>query len=211
MNRDRRFDRPDEWRRTIAARICAGLEDYEDADHVPISIIESATVAAVHGATAPLFVTRLILPSHLLKIAREHYGSRKWALCLKFCNDALTMGDRLTEEGRIEACRLKGLSAVRVSDDAEFERATDGLGRLKHLRSARRNTQFLKGFRCRLRGRLDDAEAHFLKAWDAGRDNQSTNREIASLYCRQGRYNEAETYARVALKRDQTNPTSSTS
>ncbi len=116
------------------------------------------------------------------------------------------MSDRLTDEGKVETFRLLGLSSVRISNEKEYRRAVEGLSEFDKVRSAKRSFHFIQGFRARIRGRLDEAEEHFLKAYSFGRDNQSTNRELASLYCKQKLYVEAERYARAALALQPTNP-----
>src|SRR5262249_26981072 len=71
---------------------------------------------------------------------------------------------------------------------------------------AKRHAFFVEGFYLRRLDRLDEAEAKFLECWKLSRDNQSVNRELAQLYCRQKQYNEAEAYARAAYATGPTNP-----
>ncbi|WP_162150812.1 MULTISPECIES: tetratricopeptide repeat protein [Methylosinus] len=72
-------------------------------------------------------------------------------------------------------------------------------------RTAQRNCLFLEGFDLRNRRRLDEAESKFLKAYALSSGNVHINRELAALYCKQRRYNEAEGYARAAYKQFPTN------
>src|SRR5262249_35241968 len=78
-------------------------------------------------------------------------------------------------------------------------RATD-------TRTARRNALFLEGFNLRLKKDFDKAEEKFIACWNLGRDDQSVNRELASLLSKQRRYSEAEGYARSAYRIAPTNP-----
>ena len=73
IRRDKRFDRSDKWRQAIGLAICNSLADYKSDEHVPISLIERAVVASIRGTAAPKSISLLILPSHLLTIARDHY------------------------------------------------------------------------------------------------------------------------------------------
>ncbi len=67
-------------------------------------------------------------------------------------------------------------------------------------------TFFLEGFSFRLKGDLDAAEEKFLLAWKLARNNESINRELASLYCKERRFSDAEVHARAAYKIAPTNP-----
>jgi tetratricopeptide (TPR) repeat protein len=185
--------------------MCAALEDYSDSDHVPVAILQSATLAAAQGSKAPNYLSVLILPSHYLKIARDMYDNDKRDVCLEFAKKAFEMRDRLTEDAQVEALRLWGLAAIRISDDKSYRNAAEELSKLTS-KSAKRIGHFLEGFRLRLRGRLDDAEQHFLSAWNLSRTNQSINRELASLYCKQKRYSDAERHARSAYTSQPVNP-----
>jgi tetratricopeptide (TPR) repeat protein len=203
--RDKRFIKPQSWRQSIGAAICDAISDYQDDDHVPVAIIESATFAAAHGARAPALIANMILPSHLLRIARDHYDRARRSLCMEFCSRAYQMKDRLTVDAQVEVLRLWGLSAVRSNDVAAYNKITELFSGYS-TKVSRRVSYFLQGFYLRVNNRIDEAEKFFLKAWDLGKQNESINRELASLYCKQKRYNEAEMYARAAYEIAPTNP-----
>ena len=202
VKRDRRFDKKDKWKKEIAEAISAAIAEYKNDEQMPITLLESANAAAFRGATVPAFVSNLILPSHLLTIARDCYDRRKWAACLDFCNQALAMGSRLTTDGQVEALRLSGLSNVRLGRDVKA--IIQSLGTYT-TRSARRNRFFIEGFDLRNRRRLDEAEKKFLEAYALSPRNVHVNRELAALYCKQRRYDEAVSYARAAYRAAPTN------
>ena len=113
VRRDSRFEKTDEWRQSIGAKICDVIKDYQDDDSISVPILETATVAAARGAAAaPAFLSQLILPSHLLRIARDFYDKRKWGLCIEFCQRAFSMKDRLPQDAQVEVLRLWGLSTI---------------------------------------------------------------------------------------------------
>ena len=189
------FTRDEDWHRNIAQRICDVLQDYKDDDHIPLSIIESATIAQARGAAAPAYLKSLILPSHLLVIARDLYDRQLRPQCIQFCQRAFEMKGRMTSDAQVETLRLWGLSAARSNDESEFLRVVELLKEHDYP-TARRVRLFLEGFFARLRGRLDTAETRFKEAWDIAPKNSHINRELANLFCRQRRYDEAEQYAR---------------
>lgn len=205
LRRDNRFAKADDWKRHIGSTICEVIKDYKDDDFVTVPILETATVAAARSTTAPAFLSNLILPSHLLRIARDFYDKGKRKLCMEFCDRAFAMKRRLPVDAQVEVLRLWGLSAVRLNESESYRKVVQELGAYS-TSAARRVALFLEGFYWRVRGDLDRAEEKYRAAWRLAPDNQSVNRELASLYCRQRRYSDAEEHARAAYKIAPTNP-----
>ncbi len=203
--KDKRFERPVSWKKEIGAKICEAVSDYRDDDHIPLSIIESATIAAAQGASAPFFISALILPSHLLRVGRDHYDRRRWARAIEFCERALEGKDRLPEDAQIEALRIIALASTRIDGADLYSGAIERL-RGYHTPYARRAAFFAQGFHARSNNRLDDAERMFKEAWKLAKRNESVNRELASIYCKQRRFAEAEPYARAAYELAPTSP-----
>jgi tetratricopeptide (TPR) repeat protein len=115
------------------------------------------------------------------------------------------MRDRLPSDEQVEVLRLWGLSAIKLGDQKVFTKVITQLGRYR-TQSAARVQKLLQGFPYRIRGDLDHAEEKFLEAWKLAPRNQSINRELASLYCKQRRYSDAESHARAAYETAPTNP-----
>lgn len=203
--RDRRFMHDDAWHSRVAQVICDVIQEYTEDDGVPLGLLEAATIAQVRGGAAPAYLKSLVLPSHLLMIAREHYDAQLRPQCIEFCKRAYDMKGRMTSDAQVETLRLWGLSAARSNDPKEYNFV---IGELKTFNypTAARNGLFLEGFIARIRGQLDIAEKKFKDAWDIAPKNAHINRELASLYCRQRRYSEAEQYARSTYEIQKTNP-----
>jgi tetratricopeptide (TPR) repeat protein len=207
VRRDERFEKTDQWKQTIGSSICDAIKDYKDDDFVSVPILESGTIAAAKGATAPPYLSSLVLPSHLLRIARDFYDGGRRKDCIEFCERAYGMRQRLPEDAQIEALRLWGLSAVRRGREySDVFNKVLGLIRCHTSRTARRVAHFIEGFKHRLAAEWDAAEEQYLKAYALSPSNASINRELASLYCKQRRYAEAEQYARAAYRISPTNP-----
>ena len=206
IRRDKRFTRAPKWFASLNTIICQIADEYKNDEAVRIPVLESAVIAAAAlGDRAPSYLSALILPSHLLRIARDCYDRKRWRDCLDFCKRAFLLQRRMTTEGQIELLRLWGLSAIRLSEQNELHFVNLELA--KHAsRVAERVSHFLKGFDARVRGYLDEAEKRFTLAWRISPNNQHVNRELASLYCKQRRYTEAEAHARSAYKLAPTNP-----
>jgi tetratricopeptide (TPR) repeat protein len=205
VRRDDRFARSNEWKQRIGKAICDSISEYKDGDDVPVAILDSGALAAARGATAPPFLANLILPSHLLRIVRDHYDAGRRGQCIEFCERAWAAKTRLPPEAQLEVLRLWGLSAVRVADEDAFNGVMASL-KAANGRTAERIALFLEGFSYRVHKRADEAERKFLAAWRLAPDNQSINRELASLLAKQRRYDEAERFARRAYDQAPTNP-----
>jgi hypothetical protein len=205
VRRDNRFERGDAWKQNIGQVICNLISDYTNEDRVPVSIVETATLAAARSKTPPAFLSNLILPSHLLKLARETYDAGKRSLCIDLCARVFDMRNRLPTDAHIEVLRLWGLSAVRTGNLELFKEILSKI-EMYQTPIARRTALFLEGFYFRLKGDLDAAEDKFVAAWSMAKSNQSLNRELASLYCKQRRCANAEAHARAAYEIAPTNP-----
>ena len=205
VRRDQRFHRDNGWKQRVGKLICDLVESYKGDDQIPLSIIESGTVAAARAPSPPPFLSLLVLPSHLLRIARENYDAKRWQMCVEFCRRAFAMRGRLLPEGQVELLRLWGLSAIRLGDEQSYLQTIDELRRFSG-KFASRIVYFLEGFNARLKLQFDVAEEKFLQAWRLSRANESINRELASLYCKERRYADAEIHARAAYEIAPTNP-----
>lgn len=205
VTKDARFERPLAWKKAVGAKICDIVSQYEDDDHLPLSIIESATIAAAQGTSAPAFISSLIMPSHVLRIGRDHYDRRRWVRAIEFSERAFEGRDRLPTDAQIEALRIIALAASRIDRSDLYGSALDRLAQYT-TNYARRVAYFVQGFHARNNNDLDGAEAMYKSAWNLARKNESINRELANIYCKQKRYNEAEPYARAAFAISPTSP-----
>lgn len=205
LRRDKRFATTSEWKKALNTSICEAIKNYQNDDNLPVFIIESATIAAAKGGDAPSLVVNMILPSHLLRIARDYYDNGKHRLCMEFCKRAYDMKYRLTLDAQVEVLRLWALSSIRTSDTKMYHETVEKLTQCTG-RVAKRVALFIEGFFYRSHNKLEEAEEKYLDAWKLDNRNLSINRELASLYCKQGRYNEAEGHARAVYQIAPTNP-----
>lgn len=194
-------------RKAVGTRLLVLLSETEEFDHVSLSLINAATLAAVKSGKPPEspILARYLLPSHLLTIAREEYDNSNHLSAIRLCSEALKNKERLTEDAQIEAYRLLSIALLRVGDRAAFQAALVEL-RKYHGKVPRRNEHFLRGFQARLDGSMDEAEKQFRMAYQFGGQNFSVLRELAHILALQYRYSEAEKYARAAYVIAPTNP-----
>lgn len=198
----------DKWRKEVAHKMAEFAKELKGEDEISLAVLDASIIAAfkIDPAGASLrWAIEFILPSHLLRAARDAYDNRNHALAVDFCKEALKKSNMMTIEAQIEANRLLGISQARLGHEREFWNTVKSLEQYSSI-IAKRNVHFLRGFWFRRNGRLDQAESEFLQANKLHPDNFHVVRELATVLAHQGRYPEAEVYARAALKIAPTNP-----
>ena len=195
---DKRFQRTDRFRKSLALQIMKMVDDYTTDESIPVALLESAATASIISDKDHPQVSMFILPSYYVALAGDAYHDDRRKECLELAKKAHEFRSRLSVDGCIEALRLWGLSAIRLDKADELDSAIRLLDQYRSHKIARRNIAFLKGFQLRLKKRYDEAEAEFLKAFRLSPKNASINRELANLYRHQKDYDSAETYARPA-------------
>ena len=168
--------------------------------------MEAAALASIISGKSQKLVSRYVLPSYYLTLAQRAYYYDHYPQAIELCKRAWDRKDHLSVEGRIETLRLWGISAARLGDEVGLKFALAELEVFRAKRIARRHSFFLKGFSERLRRRFDEAEQHFLSAYNLAPKNVSINRELANLYRHQRNFVEGEGYARAAHQNFPTNP-----
>lgn len=207
VTRDKRFFRDHTARIATALKIIEFINEYKDDQKASLSLIEIGVRAEiVSGGKSPSMVSRLILPSYLITMARRAYDALELPEAIEYGLRAWNDRESLSDEGKIEILRILGLSYARQGNEQRLEAVVNDLAKFKSKRIAKRNLYFLQGFYKRLQKRLDEAERFFLKAHEISADNISINRELANLYRLRGEYVEGEQYARKAYAKHPTNP-----
>ncbi len=186
-------------RRSVAQKILKRATELKSDEIVPLSTIDAGVLASFRDEKQPpSWLAKMVLPFHLLRIAKELYDDKKYPMAAEFCQKALSQGGSLTIDAQVEALRLRGMSLARLGGvNQEF---WDNIECLRHVRtrSASRNVHFIQGFRFRLEGRADAAEKEFRSAYSYDNRNFHVLGELAQVLAAQERYDEAELYAREA-------------
>jgi tetratricopeptide (TPR) repeat protein len=198
----------DSFLKSSRAALVERLNTYRDSVSVSFSVIELGVLASLRsGATLPnVFDQRAILASQYLRVAREMYDQANYSLAGQLCGLAIEKRDTLTIDAQIECFRLYGMSLIRQS---KFDEISTCLAELEKYReqSAKRHSEFLRGFRSRWEGKPDAAERHYKSAYAlGGQRNFHILRELAHVLTLQDRYQDAEIYARRALEIAPRNP-----
>jgi tetratricopeptide (TPR) repeat protein len=201
VDRDRRFELSGRERREVLKAVSEELTVKIETDAVSVSLVDAAIIATLDGGgEVPAIFDALLLPSHLVLLARRRYDQGRFEECISFTVTALDGANRLSPAGKIEACRLLCLAAARRNEQSDFEKGIKILRSNANDRWARSNLNFLTGFNARMRGRLPEAEQLFRKAYEDSPGNFSAAHEIASICLVRGNIEDAELFARKAFE-----------
>lgn len=207
VERDKRVNISSDVRTAAFSAIAKSLEFRIEEGGATIALIDSAVMAAIEAnADNSAFVTAFLLPSHYVWLAKRNYDQRNFKECISLAKLALKGAGRLASSAFVAACRYMCLAAARLGEGQVFD---DGIARLAsaaHDDWARSNVAFLRGFNLRMHGNLPQAETEFRESYRVGKGNTSAAREIAAICLVRGNLEEAEKFAREALRYAPTNP-----
>jgi tetratricopeptide (TPR) repeat protein len=206
VERDSRFELPSHKEASILSVISEELTAKQDTDEISASMIDAAILATLQqgGELPPLFAA-LLLPSHLVWLARRRYNKKRLEECIQLARSALASVGRLSPAGKVEACRVLCLAAARRDQQDDFNVGIKALRADATDAWLRSNVNFLLGFNARMRGRFPEAEGLFRSAYEDSPGNFSAAHEIASICLARGNLGDAESFARQAFESAQDN------
>ncbi|HCL3834061.1 TIR domain-containing protein [Pseudomonas aeruginosa] len=151
-------------------------------------------------------ISKPLLAAQQLRVARRLYDERDLIPAAEKAKKAYENRLALSDDAEIEALRILGLSGARLRND---ELKTFSYAELERINSekAKKISSFIHGFEKRLSGNFKDAEQYLRAALNRGGSGDfHILRELAASLLEQGKPQEAEQYARGALRIAPTNP-----
>lgn len=189
-------------------KILGKVEHITSDDLVKISTIDATILSALRQSNESniSILSRCLLPSHLLKVAKEFYDKKSFSKAIDLAQKAYSGKNKLSVEAQTETLRLICLAGIRLGLDEPFDTAQDNLNEIK-TRQSSRVAAFTKGFKARYTGKIDAAERHFRDALNLGGErNFHILRELAQILKMKEEYIEAEKFARSAISIVDNNP-----
>lgn len=206
-----RYDWSDETNQFVNEcrdRILSRVDSIVAGDFVNISTIDAWVLSALRQdkAESNFLLSRCLLPSHLLKVAREFYDRKEFSKTIGLAQKAYGGRAKLSVEAQVEALRLICLASVRLGTQAELTVALNSLEAMGG-NLALRTAAFIKGFKARYEGNIDIAETQFRLAFELGGSrNFHILRELAQILKIKEEFIEAEEFARAAQSIADRNP-----
>lgn len=205
LERDSRFNIDHKISDRFASVLTSILDSYGSQDAVPISLIDSGTIAAIrNGSVASGWASQLVLPSHYIWLAREAYHGRQYRESLDFSRRAQQLSSTMTDEAKLECLRFEGLSCARLGLDADLAGVVRKIDKTKSKRSTG-NKHFLLGFAARLRGDLPSAQVELEKAARVLKGSIDVQREIIGVLLARKEYEQALAIAEELVSRAEDN------
>lgn len=151
-------------------------------------------------------ISKPLLAAQQLRVARRLYDERDLISAAEKARKAYENRLALSDDAEIEALRILGLSGARLRDDDLKIFSYTELERINSAK-AKKILSFIHGFEKRLSGNFKDAEQYLRAALDKGGSGDfHILRELAAALLEQGKPQEAEQFARGALRIAPTNP-----
>ena len=207
IERDPRISAEGRLRTASVKRLAKSLTIRIDEETAPISLVDAAILADLEDdSEIGALTSALLLPSHRVWLAKRHYDAGQWKDCMRHAADAIKSKAQLSVGGYVAACRFVCLSATRLNEQATFDEVIRKLAAAANDGWSKANVDFLRGFNARVRGRVLDAERHYVNAHKQNSNDRSTARELASVYLILGDSVKAEKFARAAYSLATHNP-----
>ncbi|MDO7926258.1 TIR domain-containing protein [Pseudomonas sp. KFB-139] len=184
------------------------LDQAQDIEGGSYLALRASIAAAIreNGEFSSVLVSKPLLAAQQLRVARKLYDERAFILAAEKAKAAFENRMALSDEGVVEALRILGLVGVRKNNDVLKEFSCTELDRISSGKT-RKIAAFIRGFEKRLAGDFRGAEQQLMVALgNGGTGDFHVLRELAASLLEQGRAQEAEQYARGALRIAPTNP-----
>lgn len=187
--------------------LISGLPDISEDTYLPVNLLDERIVEhIVEGLPIDGVLSRLVMPSQQIRAARKRYDAQDYSLSLKFSKEAYDQSAKLSENGRREAWRLIGLSAIRLGNSDEFRFFTDEYSKsLSRDEYAKSIFNFGNGLKCRMAGDLRGALSWYEKIPKRYLDNH-VNRELAYVYAFERSFDRAYSCITRVLEGSLNNP-----
>lgn len=193
---------------SIARKILiSGLEGIGEDSFLPVNLLDERIIEhIIEGRPIEGFLSRLVMPSQQIRAARRRYDVQDYKSSLRFSKEAYGQSEKLSENGRREAWRLIGLSAIRLGNSIDFRFFSDefsrGVGKDENSKAI---FNFGNGLKCRMAGDLRGALSWYKKIPKRHADTH-VNRELAYVYAFERNFDEAYGCVTKALNGSMDNP-----
>jgi tetratricopeptide (TPR) repeat protein len=203
LERHRAWPLDGNWQAGVDERVARSVETFIDEDFGSSSLLNNAIAANLKTGRASPLLGKLVLGSHLFRVARDLYDGREYAKALELFKEALELRSTLAPEAISEALRFYGLCGARLELEDILDVAISQLNSLD-LPTARRNASFLRGFRDRRQHHYQSGYAHYEASLRHGK-HLHTYRELAFCALKLDLIPDAKKWAELALRQAQTN------
>ncbi|WP_313707168.1 toll/interleukin-1 receptor domain-containing protein [Massilia sp.] len=166
---------------------------------VSVQLLDARIVEhIIDGAPISSYLSNLIMPSQQLKAAKRKYDAQDYETSLPLAKEAYQQSEKLSQDGKREAWRLIGLSAVRGGNEQSFDLFLREYNNIQKSPRTDAVYYFGNGFRERMRGNLREALKWFKKIQQDRYADSHVYRELAYIYAFERNFEEAYSCVKTA-------------
>lgn len=178
--------------------LLTAFDNINEDSFIPTQLLDSRIVEhIIDGAPIKSYLANLVMPSQQIKAAKRNYDTQHYKKSLHLAEMAYEQHSKLSQNGRREAWRLIGLSAVRGGFTDAFEVFKREYIKLEKTPLVNSNYYFANGLKARLMGNLREALSWFEKIEREKYADSHVYRELAYVYAFERSFDKA----RVCVKR----------
>lgn len=176
----------------IRKSMLADFDTLKDSSYLSVQLLDARIVSHIlDGTPIAGYLSNLVMPSQQIKAAKRRYDSQDYDVSLKLAKQAYDQTEKLSENGRREAWRLIGLSAVRADLDDQFKIFTAEYPKIKKSPQTDAIFNFGNGLKERLKGNLREALSWYKKIKQDKYADSHVYRELAYIHAFERSFDEA--------------------
>lgn len=184
-----------EYRRILLTAFDSVSED----SYISTQLLDARIVEHIlDGSPISSYLTNLVMPSQQIKAAKRNYDARKYNASLSLAKLAFDQDGKLSKNGRREAWRLIGLSAIRAPSPVDFDFFCKEYEKLEKTPQVNSHYYFANGLKARVQGNLRDALKWYERIEKEKYADSHVYRELAYVYAFERSFEKALSCVRKA-------------
>ena len=185
--------------RNFRRTLLTAFDNINEDSYISITLLDSRIVEHIlDGSPIGSYLTNLIMPSQQIKAAKRNYDARRYPASLSLAKLAYDQNGKLSNNGRREAWRLIGLSAIRGSSPEDFNFFSSEYIKLEKTPQVNSHYYFANGLKARTEGKLNEALKWFEKIEQEKYSDSHVYRELAYVYAFERSFDKALSCVRKA-------------
>lgn len=179
--------------------LLTAFDSVSEDSYISTQLLDARIVEHIlDGSPISSYLTNLVMPSQQIKAAKRNYDARQYNASLSLAKLAFEQDGKLSRNGRREAWRLIGLSAIRAPSLVDFDFFCKEYEKLEKTPQVNSHYYFANGLKARVQGNLRDAQRWYEKIEKEKYADSHVYRELAYVYAFERSFEKALSCVRKA-------------
>ena len=179
--------------------LLTAFDSISEDSYISTQLLDARIVEHIlDGSPIGSYLTNLVMPSQQIKAAKRNYDARRYEASLSLAKLAYDQNGKLSKNGRREAWRLIGLSAIRGNSLDDFLFFSREYERLEKTPQVNSHYYFANGLKARTEGNLRLALKWYEKIEQEKYADSHVYRELAYVYAFERSFDKALSCVRKA-------------